>query len=95
MCATGSQKAVKAEVVPAGSSTSCPALVREIVGTVLRHDSVTFAVVSSIAIPAATRVPSEEDRPAATALRDAAQATGQRFLDHVVVTGRGWRSDAA
>ena len=83
----------RTETVAAGSATTCPVPVREVLATVLRHDGIAFAVAHNH--PGGDPTPSSDDREATQALRDAAQATGLRFLDHVVVAGTDWRSAAA
>lgn len=90
LIADGGQRLRRIEVAAEGSATSCPVPVREIVATVLRHDGVAFAVAHNH--PGGDPEPSEADRAATRALRVAAEATGLRFLDHVVVAGRQWRS---
>lgn len=83
----------RTEMVASGSATTCPVPVREVLATVLRHDGVAFAIAHNH--PGGDPTPSADDRDATQALRDAAQATGLRFLDHVVVAGTDWRSAAA
>lgn len=92
LVADGSQRLRRAEVVAVGSATACPVPVREIVSTVLRHDGVAFAVAHNH--PGGDPEPSPADLAATTALREAARATGLRFLDHVVVAGAIWCSAA-
>lgn len=88
----GGQRLRRTETVASGSAGSCPVPVREIVATVLRHDGVGFAVAHNH--PGGDPQPSAADRNATRALQAAAEATGLRFLDHVVIAGRQWRSAA-
>jgi len=81
------------EILSTGTASSCPMPVREIVATVLRHDGVAFAVAHNH--PGGDVLPSGADFAATDALRNAAHATGLRFLDHVVVSGAQWRSTSA
>lgn len=83
----------RCEVVASGSATACPVPVREIVSAVLRHGGVAFAVAHNH--PAGDPTPSGADRRATEALRDAARATGLRFLDHIVLGADAWASAAA
>jgi DNA repair protein RadC len=63
---------------------------REILNAVLRHDGRAFAVAHNH--PGGDSTPTRQDVQATRALRNAAQATGLRFLDHLVVADNGWSS---
>ncbi len=93
LVADGAQRLRRVELVATGTATACPIPVREIVATTLRHDGVAFAVAHNH--PGGDPTPSDADRAATHALRDAACATGLRFLDHVVITSDKWRSASA
>jgi DNA repair protein RadC len=93
LVADGAQRLRRVEVMATGTATACPMPVREIVATTLRYDGIAFAVAHNH--PGGDPTPSAADRLATQTLRDAARATGLRFLDHVVIGGDGWRSAAA
>lgn len=62
--------------------------VAEVLQTVLRAGGAAFAVAHNH--PGGTATPSDADRATTTALRNAAQACGLRFLDHLVVADAQW-----
>jgi DNA repair protein RadC len=64
--------------------------VREILHAVLRHDGRAFAVAHNH--PSGDPTPSPEDLRASDQLRAAAATVGLRFLEHIVVAGREWRT---
>jgi DNA repair protein RadC len=64
--------------------------VREILNAVLQHDGRAFAVAHNH--PSGDPSPSEADRCATSKLLAAARMVGLRFLDHVVIAGKQWRS---
>lgn len=64
--------------------------VREILNAVLRHDGRAFAVAHSH--PSGDSTPGPEDVQATDRLRAAAGTVGVRFLDHIVVAGKEWRT---
>jgi DNA repair protein RadC len=88
--ADGGSRMTDVEVVATGSAKSCPMPVREVLAAVLRHDGVAFGVAHNH--PGGDATPTQADVHATDALRAAADATGLRFLDHVVVTATDWRS---
>jgi DNA repair protein RadC len=63
--------------------------VRDILNAVLRHDGRAFAVAHNH--PSGNPTPSDADRSATLQLMRAANTTGLRFLDHVIVAGKCWR----
>jgi DNA repair protein RadC len=93
LVADGGSRLRRVEIVSSGSAKSCPMPVREVLATVLRHDGVAFAVAHNH--PGGDPTPTHADRQATAVLQAAAQATGLRFLDHVIVTAGGWRSVGA
>jgi DNA repair protein RadC len=62
--------------------------VREVLNAVLRHDGRAFALAHSH--PSGDSTPSDADRKATADLAAGAKTVGLRFLDHVIVTERGW-----
>lgn len=64
--------------------------IREILNAVLRHDGRGFAVAHNH--PGGDTTPTSHDLGATRALKQAAEATGLRFLDHLIVTDGGWQS---
>jgi DNA repair protein RadC len=64
--------------------------VREVLNAVLRHDGRAFALAHNH--PSGDAAPSEADRRATEELAAGAKTVGLRFLDHIVVTERGWSS---
>lgn len=64
--------------------------VREILNAVLRHDGRAFAVAHNH--PSGDPTPGPEDVQATHRLRAAAGTVGVRFLDHIVVAGKEWRT---
>lgn len=88
--ADGGSRLTGVEIVAVGSAKSCPMPVREVLAAVLRHDGVAFGVAHNH--PGGDATPTHADMCATDALRVGAEATGLRFLDHVVVTAADWRS---
>lgn len=80
-------------MVGQGGATASLVPVREVLGQVLRHDGVAFAVAHNH--PSGSLEPSAEDLAVTDRLRAAAEVTGLRFLDHVIVSGDGWRGLSA
>lgn len=82
-------------VVPVSEGSIDQALfpIREILNAVIRHDGRAFAVAHNH--PGGDSTPTRQDVQATRALRNAAQATGLRFLDHLVVADNGWSSVAS
>lgn len=78
--------------VARGGATGCTVPVREILSLVLRHDGVAFALAHNH--PGGTLDPSRADLAVTARLRSAARGLDLRLLDHVIVTGDGWRSVA-
>jgi DNA repair protein RadC len=76
--------------VATGGLDSSPLPVREVLHAVLRYDGRGFALAHNH--PSGDPTPSRHDREATAAVRNAADAVGLRFLDHVVVAGSSWRS---
>jgi DNA repair protein RadC len=66
--------------------------VREVLNAVLRHDGRAFAIAHNH--PDGDPEPSNADRRATDALKEAAAVVGLRFLGHVVVAGAAWKSAA-
>jgi DNA repair protein RadC len=62
--------------------------VREVLNTVLRNDGVAFALAHNH--PSGDLSPSPHDLHATKAIAGAADVVGLRFLDHFVVSDRGW-----
>ena len=75
-------------VVSEGSIDRALVPVREILNAVLRHDGRAFAIAHNH--PGGDPKPSEADRRATAAVKDAARMVGLRFLGHVVVAADGW-----
>lgn len=90
LIADGANRMKRAEIVATGSAKSCPAPVREIISTVLRHDGVAFAVAHNH--PGGDPLPTCADEVITTALRDAASIVGLHFLAHIVVGNHEWRN---
>lgn len=63
--------------------------VREVLNAVLRNDGRAFAIAHNH--PSGVVEPSDADRRATQAIKNAAGAVGLRFLGHVVVAGDQWR----
>jgi enoyl-CoA hydratase/carnithine racemase len=61
----------------------------DVLGVVLATGGASFAVAHNH--PSGDPTPSIPDRQATARLREAAEAVGLRFLDHVVVTDDAWR----
>lgn len=93
LVADGGLRLKRAEIIASGTAKSCPMPVRELLATVLRHDGVAFAVAHNH--PGGDATATDADRRATEVLIRAAEATGLRFLDHVVVTDTDWRSARA
>lgn len=74
-------KAVRA--VADGASDGGPLPVRDIVTTVLRHEGYAFAIAHNH--PSGNPEPSQTDRAATMRCKAAAEATGLRFLGHLVL----------
>lgn len=77
------------DVVAEGSADRALLPVREVVVAVLRRDGKAFALAHNH--PSGDPTPSDEDVEATVRVRQAADAVGLRFLDHVVVTDTDWR----
>ncbi|RXZ47355.1 DNA repair protein RadC [Agromyces fucosus] len=85
---------VRASIVVAqGTQSGCSVPVREVLSHVLRHDGAAFALAHNH--PSGRIEPSDGDRFVTTRIADAAAEVGLRLLDHVVVSGRRWRSVTA
>jgi DNA repair protein RadC len=76
--------------VASGSLDACPIPVREVLHTVLRYDGRAFALAHNH--PSGDPTPSVQDREATKAVGRAADATGLRFLDHVVIGRASWQT---
>jgi DNA repair protein RadC len=63
---------------------------REVLSAVLSRGGVAFAVAHNH--PGGAAEPSNSDVVLTNALREAAEAVGLRFLDHILVAGADWRS---
>jgi DNA repair protein RadC len=74
-------RAVRA--VADGTTDACLLPVRDIVTTVLRHDGHAFGIAHNH--PSGDPTPSRHDRDTTTHCRAAAQATGLKFLGHLVL----------
>ena len=90
LVADGASQLKRTEVVATGSAKTCPVPIREIIATVLRHDGIAFAVAHNH--PGGDPSPTASDLKSTEMLREAAATVGLRFLDHVVVTQKDWRS---
>lgn len=77
-------------IVSEGSIDRSLVPVREILNAVLRHDGRSFALAHNH--PSGDPEPSDADRRATEDLKAAAKIAGLRFLGHVVVGEREWRS---
>ena len=64
--------------------------VREILNAVLRHDGRAFALAHNH--PSGDPTPGHEDIQATKRLRAAAGTVGVRFLEHIIVAGKEWRT---
>ena len=81
---------LRTAIVSEGSIDRSLVPVREILNAVLRHDGRSFALAHNH--PSGDPEPSDADRRATEDLRAAAKIAGLRFLGHVVVGEREWRS---
>lgn len=75
-------------IVSEGSIDRAMIPVREILNAVLRHDGRAFAIAHNH--PEGDPAPSDADRRATAAVKDAAGVVGLRFLGHVVVANEAW-----
>lgn len=89
----GHHRVCRVLTVASGGATSSVVPVREILSLVLRHDGVAFALAHNH--PSGNAKPSAEDVAVTERLRRAAEETGLRFLDHVIVAGTDWNSVTA
>lgn len=78
--------------VTRGGSDRCLLVIRDLISAVLRCGGSGFAVAHNH--PSGNPAPSPEDLAISQRLQAAATTVGLRFLDHVVVAGRDWRSAA-
>jgi DNA repair protein RadC len=78
------------EVVSEGSADRAVMPPREVMVAVLRRDGMAFAVAHNH--PSGDPTPSRDDVKATMSLNDAAEATGLRFIGHVVITDADWRA---
>jgi DNA repair protein RadC len=76
--------------VSTGAAESCMIPVREILAAVLRNDGVAFAIAHNH--PSGELRPSVDDVRSTLSVREAAERTGTRLLDHVIVSRSGWAS---
>jgi DNA repair protein RadC len=76
------------EVLSEGSASRAFVPVREVAVAVLRRDGSAFALAHNH--PSGELTPSAADLDATLRVREAADAVGLRFLDHVIVTEAGW-----
>lgn len=79
--------------VARGGATSSVVPVRDVLSQVLRHDGIAFAVAHNH--PSGSIEPSDDDLKVTRRLASAAEQTGLRFLDHVIVAGDRWRGLSA
>lgn len=77
------------DVLSEGSADRSLVPVRELLVAVLRRDGKALALAHNH--PSGDPTPSRDDIDATVHVRQAAQAVGLRFIDHVVVTDTGWR----
>lgn len=71
-----------------GAADRCPLPVREVLAVAFAAGGAAFGVAHNH--PSGILAPSEPDRRATDRLREAADAVGLRFLDHVIVTDAAW-----
>jgi DNA repair protein RadC len=89
VCDSGN-RLLRTVVVSEGSVDRSLLPVREVLNAVLRHDGRSFALAHNH--PSGDPEPSDADRRVTEEIRAAAKLAGLRFLGHVVVAGREWRS---
>jgi DNA repair protein RadC len=70
-------------MIAEGSADSCPAPMRDLMATVLRHDGHAFAIAHNH--PSGDPTPSAADRSTTMRCRTAAQTAGVEFLSHLVL----------
>lgn len=80
-------------IVSEGSIDRSLIPVREVLNAVLRHDGRSFAVAHNH--PSGSLQPSVADRRSTHEISAAASIVGLRFLGHVLISGRDWRSIVA
>jgi DNA repair protein RadC len=90
LVADAANRVLRVVPVATGGLDSSPLPVREVLQSVLRYDGRAFALAHNH--PSGDPTPSLQDRQATAAMGRAADAVGLRFLDHVVIAGRAWRS---
>lgn len=90
LVADAADRVLRLVPVATGGLDSSPLPVREVLHAVLRYDGRAFALAHNH--PSGDPTPSVYDRAATEAVGRAADATGLRFLDHVIVAGTSWRS---
>jgi DNA repair protein RadC len=90
LVADAANRVLRVVPVAIGGLDSSPLPVREVLHAVLRYDGRAFALAHNH--PSGDPTPSVYDRAATEAVGRAADATGLRFLDHVIVAGTSWRS---
>lgn len=90
LVADAANRVLRLVPVATGGLDSSPLPVREVLHAVLRYDGRAFALAHNH--PSGDPTPSVYDRAATEAVGRAADATGLRFLDHVIVAGTSWRS---
>ncbi|WP_110208013.1 JAB domain-containing protein [Nocardioides daejeonensis] len=90
LVADAANRALRLVPVATGGLDSSPLPVREVLQAVLRYDGRAFALAHNH--PSGDPIPSARDREATAAVERAADAVGLRFLDHVVIGDRSWRS---
>ncbi|PUA78952.1 JAB domain-containing protein [Nocardioides currus] len=90
LVADAANRVLRVVPVAIGGLDSSPLPVREVLQAVLRYDGRAFALAHNH--PSGDPTPSVYDRAATEAVGRAADATGLRFLDHVIVAGTSWRS---
>lgn len=90
LVADAANRLLRIAPVASGGVDASPVPVREVLQTVLRYDGRAFALAHNH--PSGDPTPSQQDRDATASVRRAAEATGLRFLDHVVLGGTDWRS---
>lgn len=90
LVADAANRVLRVVPVVIGGLDSSPLPVREVLHAVLRYDGRAFALAHNH--PSGDPTPSVYDRAATEAVGRAADATGLRFLDHVIVAGTSWRS---
>lgn len=89
----GSHRVCRVLTVANGGATSSVVPIREVLALALRHDAVGIALAHNH--PSGSLDLSAQDRQVTARLQRGATEVGLRFLDHVIVAGKDWRSITA